>query len=448
MIINIPSQVNTVLELLSAVGYDAYIVGGAVRDAVMGKDANDWDIATSSSPQQNKDIFSNYKVIETGIKHGTITVIIDNMHIEITTFREETGYSDNRHPDSVEFTNDICLDLARRDFTCNAIAYNTKVGFVDPFSGLKDIKDKVIKSVGDPDKRFNEDGLRILRALRFSQTLGFKIDNKTSESIHKNKGLLENISEERIFSELRKTLAYCSSDFLLEYSDIIFQIIPELKREKGCTQHHERHIYDVWHHTCVAVENAPNIDDVRLAVLLHDIGKPSCKTTDANGVDHFYGHGEVGSKITYDILTRFKASNKIREKITNLIYYHDFAPDTISKKTYRKYISRFGEEFVKELFYIRKADVSAQNPAFLQSSLEQSEIGLKIFNEVITENNCFSIKDLDVNGIDLIKEGFVPSEQMGKILNQLFDEVISDKLQNNKAALIKRAKELYIDGNG
>ena len=447
MIINIPSQVNTALEILSAAGYDAYVVGGAVRDAIMGKEPDDWDIATSSSPQQNKEVFSNYKVIETGIKHGTITVIIDSLHIEITTFRIETGYSDNRHPDFVEFTDDICLDLARRDFTCNAIAYNPKVGFVDPFFGLNDIENKVIKCVGDPDKRFNEDGLRILRALRFSQSLSFNIDNITSESIHKNKGLLENISEERIFSELRKILTYCTSEFLLEYSDVIFQIIPELKAEKGCEQHHERHIYDVWNHTCVAVENSPNNEDIRLAVLLHDIGKPSCKTTDESGVDHFYGHGEAGSKIAFNILSKFKTSNKIRDKITNLIYYHDFTPDTISKKTYRKYISRFGEEFVKDLFDIRKADVSAQNPAFLESSLHQSEIGLKIFNEVISENNCFSIKDLDVSGDDLIKEGISPSAQMGKILNQLFDDVISDRLQNNKAALIKRAKELYIDGN-
>ena len=447
MIINIPSQVNTALEILSAAGYDAYVVGGAVRDAVMGKEPEDWDITTSSSPQQNKEVFSNYKVIETGIKHGTVTVIIDGLHIEITTFRIETGYSDNRHPDSVKFTDNICLDLARRDFTCNAIAYNHKVGFIDPFSGLEDIQNKIIKSVGDADKRFNEDGLRILRALRFSQTLGFKIDNNTSESVHKNKKLLENISEERIFSELRKTLTNCSADFLLEYSDVIFQIIPELKNEEGCEQHHERHIYDVWHHTCVAVENAPNDEDIRLAVLLHDIGKPSCKSTDENGIDHFYGHGEVGSKIAYDILTRFKTSNKIRDKITDLIFYHDFVPDKISKRTYRKYISRFGVDFVKNLFDIRKADVSAQNPVFLESSLEQSEIGLEIFNEAITETNCFCIKDLNINGDDLIKEGIAPSSQMGKILNQLFDEVISDKLQNNKAALIKRAKELYIDGN-
>ncbi len=447
MIIEIPSQVNKALSILSAAGYEAYVVGGAVRDAVMGRPVNDWDVTTSAMPQETEAAFEGFKVIETGIKHGTVTVIIDSCHIEITTFRIDGGYSDNRHPDYVEFTDDITLDLSRRDFTCNAVAYSPEKGFKDPFGGVEDIKNGVIRCVGEPDIRFHEDGLRILRALRFSRTLGFDIDAGTAQSIHRCVHLLSNISSERIMAELLRMIPYCGMDFLDEYSDVIFEIIPELKSEKGCAQNHERHIYDVWLHSCRAVEASPADAEIRLAALLHDIGKPSCKSTDENGVDHFYSHGKAGAAITADIMNRLKTSGRLKRKIVNLIEYHDFLPEKISDKTFRKYIGILGEETIRALFAIREADIRAQNPAFLEEGLRANEEGMRRFEEILSRENCFKISDLAAKGGELIAAGLPQGPAIGKIHLALFDEVISGTLPNEKEALINRAKELYENGD-
>ncbi|MCQ2481469.1 MAG: CCA tRNA nucleotidyltransferase [Clostridia bacterium] len=447
MIIKIPPQVNTALEILSAKGFDAYVVGGAVRDAIMGLEPDDFDITTSALPQETAKAFEGCRIIETGIKHGTVTVIVDDMPIEITTYRIDKDYKDNRHPESVEFTDNINLDLARRDFTVNAIAYNPKAGFVDPYGGLDDIKDEIIRCVGDPDTRFNEDGLRILRALRFAAQKQFKIDETTAISIHKNRQLLDNISKERIYAELIKMLPGVTKDFLLEYSDVIFQIIPELKKEKGCKQNNPYHIYDVWEHTSVTVENATPDPEIRLAMLLHDIGKPVCKTTDENGTDHFYGHEKVSAEIAEQVLINLKVSNATRQRVKTLVELHGFIPHIISKKTYRKYIGTYGADLVKDLFDVRYADICGQNPVYLQERIEQNKQGLDIVNELTEKENCFTINNLAVGGKDLIREGIEASPRMGQILSTLFDEVISDKLKNEKSALINRAKELNINGN-
>ncbi|MBR0112505.1 MAG: HD domain-containing protein [Clostridia bacterium] len=447
MIIDIPSQVNKALEILSAAGFEAYVVGGAVRDALMGRPVNDWDITTSALPQETEKLFEDYRVIETGIKHGTVTVIIDGEHIEITTFRIDGDYSDNRRPDSVEFTCDVTLDLSRRDFTCNAIAYSPLKGFVDPFGGIEDINNKIVRCVGEADRRFNEDGLRILRALRFSLTLGFTLDSETSSAIHRNRGLLANISSERIVSELCKMLPFTDAEFLDEYSDIIFEIIPELKAEKGCAQNHERHIYDVWYHSCKAAEYSPPDAEIRLAMLLHDIGKPSCKSTDENGVDHFYSHAHAGAGITRGIMNRLKVSNRMKNRIIALVEYHGFMPEQFSDKTMRKYIGTLGTEIMEDLFAVREADIRAQNPAFAEEALGQNEAGRKRYEEIISRENCFGIKDLAINGADLIAMGIPEGTALGRILNTLFDDVISDRVLNEKTALAERAKELYNDGN-
>ncbi len=443
MIINIPKQVNRTIEILCGGGYSAYVVGGAVRNILMEIPVSDWDIATSALPQETLELFKDYRTIETGIKHGTVTVIIDGMSLEITTFRIERGYSDNRHPDSVDFTSLIEDDLSRRDFTVNAIAWSPQAGFADPFGGREDIEKKIIKCVGEPDRRFGEDALRILRALRFASVLGFEIDCKTSESIHKNYQLLENISVERIFAELSKLL--CGKDagrILREYKDVMFFVLPELKPTDNCAQNHERHIYDVWNHTVAAVEGVPPDSVLRFAMLFHDSGKPQCKTTDENGIDHFYSHGKAGRKNAHDTLTRLKTSNKFREHVCNLVEFHDFLPDKISKKTYKKYIARLGIDVVKELFLIRKADVSAQNPKFLQESLRENEAGIKILKEIEEETGCFKISDLDINGNDLAEAGFSPSPEMGKVLNVLLEEVMDEKIQNTREALVNRALQL------
>ena len=443
MVINIPQQVNRAIEILSDCGHSAFVVGGAVRDMLMGVPAHDWDIATSAQPCETLAAFKDFRTVETGIKHGTVTVIIDGMSLEITTFRIEKGYSDNRHPDKVEFASDICEDLSRRDFTVNAIAYSPESGFVDPFGGKADIERQAIRCVGEADRRFGEDALRILRALRFSATLGFEIEAETAASIHGNFRLLEHISAERIFVEISKLLCGKNAGKILrEYEDVIFFIFPELRAMKGCNQNHERHIYDVWGHTVKAVESVTPSPELRFTMLFHDSGKPECKTTDENGVDHFYSHAKKSRIIAYNILTRLKTSSKFRERVCNLVEYHDFLPDKISKKTYKKYISLLGFETVKQLFDVRAADASAQTPSFLSESLKANEKGLEILGDIERENACMKLGDLAIGGKELEKLGFKPSPEMGKILNILLDEVMEEKLENTKDALLGRAMQL------
>ena len=390
MVIKIPPQVNRATQILQSNGHSAYVVGGAVRDMLMGKAAHDWDITTSALPEETLKAFADFRTIETGLKHGTVTVIVDGMSLEITTFRIEGDYSDNRHPDSVDFTDKIEDDLSRRDFTVNAIAYSPEKGFADPFDGQTDIKNKIIRCVGDPDKRFGEDALRILRALRFSSVLGFEIDESTKESIHHNFKLLANISVERVFVEISKLLCGKNAGRILrEFEEVFFFILPEISPMKNCLQNHERHIYDVWGHTIKAVENIEPVAELRFAMLFHDSGKPHCKTTDDNGIDHFYSHGKISKKNAYDALTRLKTSVKFRETVCNFVEYHDFLPDKISKKTYKKYISLLGIDTVKTLFKVREADILAQNPKFHAESLEENKTGLRILEEIENETACF-----------------------------------------------------------
>lgn len=450
MVINIAPQVNRVIEILHSHGHSAYVVGGACRDILMGKAVNDWDVATSALPEETSAAFSDYRVIETGIKHGTVTVIIDSLSVEITTYRIESGYSDNRHPDRVDFTQKIENDLSRRDFTVNAIAYSPLTGIIDPYGGQNDIKAKVIRCVGKPDTRFSEDALRILRALRFSSVLGFEIDKETADSIHRNKNLLANISAERIFAETSKLL--CGKDIkriLTDFSDVIFFVFPELEPMKGCVQNHERHIFDVWGHTVAAVDSVKAEPHLRFAMLLHDSGKPHVKTTDENGVDHFYSHAKKSRRIAEKVLLRLKTSTKFRNLVCDLVEHHDFLPDKISKKTYKKYIALLGIETLRDIFDIREADIKAQNPVFLDEGLEANRIGLDVLDEIEKENTCFRITDLEINGKDLADAGIPPSPQMGRILETLLDEVMGDTLENQKEALLKRAEEISKtkDGN-
>ena len=443
MVIEIPSQVNRAIEILNGAGFSAHVVGGAVRNILMGIPVNDWDITTSALPEETLELFKDFKTIETGLKHGTVTVIINSTPLEITTYRIEHGYSDNRHPDKVDFTDRVDDDLARRDFTVNAIAYSPSLGFADPFDGQADIKNEIIRCVGDADKRFGEDALRILRALRFSSVLGFEIHPDTADSIRRNYKLLKNISAERIFVEVSKLL--CGKDagrILREYDEVIFFILPELAPMKNCVQNHERHIFDVWGHTIKAVESIEPIPELRFAMLFHDSGKPHVKTTDENGIDHFYSHGKTSKKIAHDCLVKLKTSNKFREHVCNLVEYHDFLPHKISKKTYLKYIGKLGIEVINELFEVRKADVSAQNPIFIAECLEQNEEGKKMLGIIESENACFKISDLAINGSDLINHGVPSSPEIGRILSVLLDEVMDEKLMNNKNALLSRALEL------
>ena len=452
MTMDMPKNVDIAINLLQSAGFEAYAVGGCVRDSLLGKTPNDWDITTSAKPEDMKSVFADFHCIDTGIKHGTVTVLMDGTPLEITTYRIESGYSDNRHPDSVVFTDRIADDLARRDLTVNAIAYSPEAGFVDPYGGIEDIKSGLLRCVGDPDKRFGEDALRIMRVLRFSQTLGFDIEGKTADSVRRSYRLLANISVERILAELLKTLRVCNKEFLLEYADILFFILPELAPMRDCTQNHERHIYDVWGHTAAAVEAAPEDEEIRLAMLFHDSGKPLCKTTDENGTDHFHSHGKISREIAYATLERLKASARLRDHVCTLVEYHDFMPELISKATYRKYLGLLGEKTIRELFDVRASDISAQNPAFLSEGMAAIALGRAKLDEIIAEDSCLRLRDLKINGNDIKALGIEPSPLTGELLDELFGEVLSDKIKNDRQALIARAAELITErrnnGNG
>ena len=435
------------IETLNSAGFEAYIVGGAVRDLVMGIKPHDFDIATSALPSETEKVFDGFKLIETGMKHGTVTVLIDGEPLEITTFRIDGNYTDMRRPDSVSFNDDYKNDLSRRDFTCNALAYHPQKGIIDYFDGVADIRNRIIKCVGEPDKRFGEDALRIMRALRFSSVLGFEIDKETSDSIHRNRGLLNNISKERIFTELCKLLEGNDVYRVLDdYSDIVFTIMPELEPMYKIDQQNPAHRYDVWHHSLHAVENIRPDAELRLAMLLHDSGKPSVKTVDENGIGHFYGHAEYSVEIARRILGYMKTSNRLLKHVCDLVEYHGIMPEKMSARTFRKYIGLLGEATIKELFEVREADVRALDSFLTEKFLSENENAKEFFREITENEKCFCLKDLAVNGNDLIEIGFSEDSSLGKALSSLLDEVMDNKLDNEKNALLKRAKE-FLDDN-
>ncbi len=440
---SLPPGAVKIINMLNEAGFDAYAVGGAVRDMVMGKEPHDFDITTSAKPDEIKKVFSGFRCIETGIRHGTVTVISDSVPYEITAFRIDGDYSDRRRPDGVIFTGRLEDDLSRRDFTCNALAFHPVKGITDLFGGAEDIRNKIIRCVGDPDKRFGEDALRIMRALRFSSVLGFEIDSETEKSIHKNRELLKFISNERIFSELCKLLeGKNAAGVLSAFGDVIFTVMPELEPMKDLDQQNPAHRYDVWNHTLHAVDNIRPDRELRLAMLFHDSGKPYTKTVDENGIGHFYGHAEISVKIARMILNNMKASNRLKNHVCTLVENHGLMPEKMSKKTFKKYIGKLGEDTVRELYEVRKADVTALDSFLTPKFLSENERAREIFEQIISEQKCFTLKDLAVDGADLISLGFEPSRSLGEVLRILLDEVMDNKIKNEKEALLSRAGEL------
>lgn len=437
---NLPFQIAEILSRLENFGYEAYVVGGCVRDYLMGAEPHDFDVATSAEPSETERVFSDCRVIETGIKHGTVTVLYKGNSVEITTFRVDGGYSDGRHPDAVTFTRNVENDLARRDFTMNGIAYSPKTGFVDPFNGGEDIKKGVIRCIGDPGERFGEDALRILRALRFSAVLGFEIEDKTADMIRSMRGALFKVSAERVFSEMRRML--CGKDIkrvMLEYTEIFTLIVPELGEQIGYEQDSRYHNSTLYEHTARSVEAAPETDVMRLAMLFHDTGKPRCRTTDENGEGHYYGHAAVSAEIADKELRKLKSSNALRERVCEIVKYHDSPVDT-SRRVIRRALSRHGLDAFIDIQNAHIADDTAKAD-FCRERIPKALEAIDIARVIWEEKPAMSVKDLAVSGNDL-KALVPPSPRMGEILNALFKEVTDGVLPNEKKALMERASAL------
>lgn len=426
-----------VLARLQSAGFEAYAVGGCVRDSLMGKKPYDWDIATSAFPEQVVTLFQNTaaSVIPTGIKHGTVTVIVERNPVEVTTFRTEQKYSDHRHPDAVSFTSSLQEDLERRDFTINAIAYSPAEGIIDPFHGEQDIHTGIIRCVGRPETRFGEDSLRIMRALRFSSTLGFKIDNETSNSILKNAGLLHYIAQERISAELSKLI--CGEQILpilLHYSPVIGVFLPEILPAVNFRQQKNGETSSLWERIARSVSCSAPLLPVRLAMLLHDLAEPQCG---------FSEHAEIGSAIAKNALTRLRYDRNMTDIVAMLVRHHE-APLPVKRKELRHWINWIGEENLRFLLLVKQADSQAMVPE-LPSQTKQLEQASDLLDRIIREGDCCSLRQLKINGNDLIHAGVPSGPQLGSILHFLLTEVIEERCANERGALLQLAKHFFTD---
>ncbi len=423
-----------ILGILTGAGFEAYLVGGCVRDTIMKRPLHDTDITTNALPEQITEVFRDYKTIPTGMKHGTVTVVADGIPYEITTYRIDGTYSDSRRPDSVEFTKNLREDLARRDFTINAIAMDSDRHIIDYFGGTEDIRNKIIRCVGNPELRFSEDALRIMRAIRFSSQLGFKIDSETAKAIHNMKNRLENISRERIREELDKLL--CGEncvEVLMEYSDVITTIIPEFQKCIGFEQHSPYHKYTVWEHIVRAVNLAPP-DNVRLrrALFFHDIAKPICAKFDDTGRGHFKNHAGIGADMTQSIMKNLRYDCSSIDYAVTLIEHH--SDKIFNRQDAKKIMSVIGDQLFFELMELKKCDNSAKNDFVL----EENQLFDRIIQEghrIIENNECRNLKNLAINGNDLLKNG-LHGVEIGETLKQLLNLVIEEKLPNEKDKLL------------
>lgn len=443
MTMDMPKNVDTAINLLQSAGFEAYAVGGCVRDSLLGKTPNDWDITTSAKPEDMKSVFADFHCIDTGIKHGTVTVVIDGEPLEITTFRLDGEYEDNRHPKSVTFTSNLGADLGRRDFTVNAMAYSKMTGTVDLFGGQNDLKNGIIRCVGDPDRRFNEDALRILRALRFASALDFEIEEKTAQSLLKNRALLGNISEERIAKELLKLVCGKGAKRILtDFAPVLFEILPELQPMYKNSHDNPHHCYDIYEHTLIAVESIDPDPTLRFAMLLHDCGKPAVKKFDENGVAHFYGHQRISAEISAQILARLKVSNKFRDEILFLVSNHDRWELYENTEKMPRYLSKFGLDGVLNLLKVMRADVLAQSPEY-RYRLDQIADAEETAKNLAAQKPCLSLSELQINGRTLMDIGIPQGRKLGAVLAQLLDEVIDGVTKNTQEALTTRAREIY-----
>lgn len=438
----IPKDVKYVLNILSSNGFEAFVVGGCVRDALLDITPHDWDICTDARPDEIKNAFKDFYTFDSGIKHGTISVVFNKEVYEITTYRIDGSYADNRHPEKVTFTNSIIMDLSRRDFTINAIAYNEYVGLVDPFDGQADIINRKIRCVNNPDKRFSEDALRIIRAMRFASTYGFDIEKETSEAIIRNRELLNNIAAERINIEFTKLICGTDAENILnKFRDVVAVFIPELSVEFDYNQKSRHHNLDLWHHTTRSVNLIEPDSVLRIAMLLHDIGKPQCKTTDEKGESHFIGHPTVSAEMSRVILRRLKYSSNFIDECVCLIRNHDVRYSG-SPRQLKRLLEKIGESRTEKLFKIFRADIMAQSEYEKQKKLSLVDLAEKDFHNIIENEQCFSLKQLAVNGSDMIAVGIKNGRLIGDTLRKLLDMVINDEIENDRTLLLEKAKEI------
>ncbi len=434
----IPREVCAVLQTLERAGHEAYIVGGCVRDILMGKPPHDWDVTTSALPEETMALFDHF-AIPTGLRHGTVTVRSGETACEVTTFRTDGDYPDHRHPAAVTFTRSLREDLQRRDLTVNAMAMDVHGTLHDPFGGQADIRRRVLRCVGEPERRFREDALRILRTLRFSATLGFAIEADTHRSLRERRDDLRYVAAERVREELTKLL--CGADVLrvlLEDPQVLGVVLPEILPCVGFDQHNRHHCYDVWGHTAHAVAAAPSDPVLRWAMLLHDLGKPSCFTLDEQGVGHFHGHHRPSAEMAEAICRRLRFDRAAAQQICMLVRYHD-RPIPLTERAIRRAMNQLGVEGLRQLCAVKRADNLAQHPDYRGRQREINE-GEAIMDELLRKDACFSLKQLAVNGWDIAALG-LEGPAIGQMLQTLLEAVMDGAADNDRDTLLALAKE-------
>ncbi len=441
MQINLPGKVKQIITELEAAGYEAYAVGGCVRDSILGKTPDDWDITTSASPMQTKAVFR--RTIDTGIAHGTVTVMLDREGFEVTTYRIDGEYEDSRHPKEVTFTASLAEDLKRRDFTINAMAYNDRDGLVDLFGGMDDLEKRTVRCVGNARERFTEDALRMMRAVRFSAQLGFSIDTDTEHAIMELAPNLRNISSERIRTELVKLLMSPHPDEIRKAYDlgITAIVLPELDSAFETPQNNPHHMYTVGEHLMHCLMHTRADRCLRIAALLHDIGKPASKTTDMDGIDHFHGHVEIGEQMAGEILRRLKFDNDTITRVKTYIRHHDDQIDP-NPRAVRRSAGRIGEDYFNGVLELKRADCLAQSMYMREEKLDGLDRVEALYQEILESRQCISLKDLAISGKDLIAAGVPQGRKIGEILSKLLEEVLEEPARNTHENLLERTKTL------
>ena len=440
MKIALPRKVLMIINNLQLHGYEAFAVGGCVRDSILARRPEDWDITTSAKPEEIKKLFR--KTVDTGIEHGTVTVLLGKDSFEVTTYRIDGAYEDSRHPKEVKFTNRLEEDLRRRDFTINAMAYNDEVRLVDVFGGMQDLNHHRIRCVGDPEERFSEDALRILRAVRFSAQLNFPIEPNTARAVKKRAPTLKKISAERIRTELVKLLVSPHPERIQDAFElgITRVILPEWDAMVGVEQHTPHHKYDVAEHTIRALKNVKRDKILRLTMLFHDMGKPAMKTTDEKGQDHFKGHALVSEEIARKILRRLKFDNDTVKTVTRLVCYHDYRIEATPQNV-RRAMNRIGVELFPYYLAVRMADVKAQSPYRKREKIENIVEMRRLYQEALLKDQCVTLRQLAVSGKDLMQLGMKPGRELGSMLSELLEYVIDDPERNDRDTLCKYVKE-------